>query len=140
MVRVGLPDMPVHKYGKFPAVFGKMPPTPAMSKCAHGTSSGTKAERKAAAVAEPAGAPPVLFSSALCVGDIASVRMRWLTSGARWCNGALTEIVLVVRHSPSAVSGRLPRLFNQPPEVIVLAKDARAAVAQSNHHRARQSR
>jgi len=61
--------MPLDRYG--PSVpFVSM--TPAISKCAHGISSGTNAERNPAAVALPASRPPVLFKSALCVGEIES--------------------------------------------------------------------
>lgn len=43
-----------------------------MSKCAQGRSSGTKADKNPAAVAAPPSRPPVLFKSALWVGDIQS--------------------------------------------------------------------
>ena len=68
-VRVGRPDIPFDIHGMV-APFVSI--TPAMSKCAHGMSSGTKAERNAAAEADPPARPPVLFRSALCVGDIES--------------------------------------------------------------------
>ena len=60
-----------------PAVVPLVSITPAMSKCAHGIVSGTKADKKAAAVAAPPSRPPVLFKSALCVGEIASENFKF---------------------------------------------------------------
>ena len=52
-----------------------------MSKWAQAISFGTNALKNPAAVAEPASRPPVLFKSALCVGDILSEKIVLLILG-----------------------------------------------------------
>ena len=55
-------------------------------------SSGTKADKKPAAVADPASRPPVLFKSALCVGEIASEFWFWLISSELVFEEALNNV------------------------------------------------